>query len=257
MRMGMSYLRYRSRASTRHGLHSPFVYNLNEKVIQQKGALRQWEIESFRYELLNDITEVELKDLGAGSRISSHPKRKVKEITRYASSSKSIGALLQRLADFIEATRILELGANLGLTSAYLGASKSAKKVLSIEGDPFLSTQAAKLVNKLQLPVEILCGSFEEKLPTALENLGTVDLAYIDGNHRLEPTAHYFNQILPYTTNQSVVVVGDIHWSQDMEKAWEIIKNHPSVSVTIDLFYLGLVFFRKEQAKEHFTIKHV
>ena len=40
-----------------------------------------------------------------------------------------------------------------------------------------------------------------------------------------------------------------------MEEAWEIIKKHPKVTVTIDTFQWGIVFFRSEQVKEDFIVR--
>jgi predicted O-methyltransferase YrrM len=256
MRMGFAYLNYRLKSKSRHGIHSPFVYNLSEKVLLKTGARKQWEIEALRYELLNDESAFELRDMGAGSRISSGNTRKVKEIAQQSSSPKVLGAMLQRLADYIGAEKIIELGANLGLTTAYLAAAKSAKQVIAIEGDPVMAKKAAGHTCELGLPAKIICGSFEEILPKALVELESVDMAYIDGNHRKEPTLHYFNEILPYTTNDTAIAIGDIHWSSEMEDAWYTLKDHPAVGVTIDLFYVGLVFFRKDQAKEHFILKY-
>ncbi len=256
MRMGLAYLNYRRRAKSLHGIHSPFVYNLSEKVLLKNGAHKQWEIEALRYSLLNDHSTIEINDLGAGSRTAVGNSRKVKEIAQYSSSPKVIAAMLQRLADYIGAERILELGANLGITTSYLAAAKSAKKVIAIEGDPLMAMKANEHTNDLGLPATVICGSFEEALPKALNELGSVDLAYLDGNHRKEPTLRYFNEILPYTTNETAIAIGDIHWSAEMEDAWHTLMDHPSVGVTIDLFYVGLVFFRKDQAKEHFTLQY-
>ena len=61
--------------------------------------------------------------------------------------------------------------------------------------------------------------------------------------------------MLPTITNESIWIFDDIHWSDDMEEAWEIIKNHPKVTVTIDTFQWGIVFFREEQKKEHLAIR--
>jgi hypothetical protein len=41
-----------------------------------------------------------------------------------------------------------------------------------------------------------------------------------------------------------------------MERAWAAIKAHPSVTVTIDLFYVGLVFFRKKQPRQDFWLRY-
>ena len=83
----------------------------------------------------------------------------------------------------------------------------------------------------------------------------TPDLIYFDGNHQKEATLHYFEKLLPMAHNDSVFIFDDIHWSREMEEAWDQIKAHPQVRVSIDTFYWGLVFFRKEQEKEHFTIR--
>ena len=83
----------------------------------------------------------------------------------------------------------------------------------------------------------------------------TYNLIYFDGNHSKKATLDYFESLLPTITNDSVWIFDDIHWSVDMEKAWEIIQQHPKVKVTIDTFQWGIVFFRSEQAKEHFIIR--
>ncbi|HEX9151561.1 MAG TPA: class I SAM-dependent methyltransferase, partial [Flavobacterium sp.] len=83
----------------------------------------------------------------------------------------------------------------------------------------------------------------------------TQSLIYFDGNHSKIATLNYFELLLPTITNESVWIFDDIHWSSAMEEAWEIIKKHPKVTVTIDTFQWGLVFFRREQEKEHFVIR--
>ncbi len=80
-------------------------------------------------------------------------------------------------------------------------------------------------------------------------------LLFIDGNHQKEATLAYFEKLLPTVHNDSVMIFDDIHWSKGMEEAWEIIKQHSEVRVTIDTFQWGLVFFRREQEKEHFVIR--
>jgi predicted O-methyltransferase YrrM len=90
-----------------------------------------------------------------------------------------------------------------------------------------------------------------------VRGLSTVDFAFIDGNHRKEPTEKYFNELLAKTNNDSILVFDDIHWSREMEAAWDTIKNSPAVTCSIDLFFIGIVFFRKEfKEKQHFKIRH-
>jgi predicted O-methyltransferase YrrM len=81
------------------------------------------------------------------------------------------------------------------------------------------------------------------------------DLVFFDGNHKKEPTLSYFEQCLPHIHPGTIFLFDDIHWSAGMEEAWNIIRNHPKVRVSIDLYHLGIVFFREELSKEDFTIR--
>ena len=254
--MAKAYLRYRRKAKTRHGIHSPFVYELIEKVFRGREWRESAAIKKLRKELLHSKEEIEIIDLGAGSHVDNHPKRRVGNIVKVSSTSTKEAGMLQRLADHLDCENILELGTNLGLTTAALAAAKSTKKIISIEGDASLSAMAEKNLKQLELKAEIINGSFEETLDTVLTKFDRIDLAYLDGNHRKAPTLSYFDSILNKTHHNSVIVVGDIHWSTEMEQAWDKIKSHPEVRVTIDIFSMGLVFFRKEMTPEHFTIKY-
>jgi predicted O-methyltransferase YrrM len=90
-----------------------------------------------------------------------------------------------------------------------------------------------------------------------LSSLPAVDLAFIDGNHRKLPTLNYFHELLPVLSSASAIVFDDIHWSAEMESAWENIKNHPQVMLTIDVFFMGIIFFRPEfRVKQHFVIRY-
>lgn len=109
--------------------------------------------------------------------------------------------------------------------------------------------------------ISLKVGNFDELL--SAENLSRgievvtpgLDLIYFDGNHQKEATLNYFNKLLPLAHNNSVFIFDDIHWSKGMEEAWEEIKAHPRVRVSIDSFFWGLIFFREEQEKEHFTLR--
>ena len=81
------------------------------------------------------------------------------------------------------------------------------------------------------------------------------DMIFIDGNHQKEATLSYFENLLPKAHNDTIFIFDDIYWSKDMTEAWEAIKKHPKVTVSIDTFFWGFVFLRTEQAKEHFTIR--
>lgn len=254
MSIAKRYIAYRRRAINRHGVHSPFVYDLIENVFRKKHLENKVDIKSLRRELLKDHSEIEVEDLGAGSRIDNNRLRKVSNIAKVSATPLHKSAILQRLVDFMEYKSILELGSNLGLTTSVLASAKANPKVVSIEGAPELAAIAVKNLEKLNLKAEIMVGSFEDTLDLALGRFEKLDMAYIDGNHRKEATLSYFEAITEKMHNDSVIIIGDIHWSDGMEEAWELVKAKSSVQVTIDLFDMGLVFFRKEMTPEHYTI---
>lgn len=251
-----SYINYRFKAKSRHGVHSPFVYRIVEDVIQSSETANKAHIESLRYALKKDKQVIQLRDLGAGSREGIGNKRSVAKIASNSATRPADAMFLQRLVDHCQCQNILELGTNLGLTTAYLASAQCAPHVVSVEGDPSLAALARANLNELNINAKVVTGAFEDALPDCLRKMGRVDMAYIDGNHRLEPTMAYFQQIVQYVHDGAFIAIGDIHWSSEMEQAWEQIRCNPEVTVSMDLFYMGLVFFRKGQAPEHFTLKY-
>ena len=104
--------------------------------------------------------------------------------------------------------------------------------------------------------IELIEGNFDSILIPTVRRLPSIDFAFIDGNHRKKPTIQYFNEILAKTTTHSILIFDDIHWSKEMEEAWEHITSHLAVRCSIDLFSLGIIFFRQEfKERQHFKIK--
>ncbi len=254
MSIAKRYIAYRRRAINRHGVHSPFVYDLIENVFRKKHWENKVAIKGLRKELRKDYTGIEVDDLGAGSRVNNNRQIKVSKILKVSTTPLHKSAMLQRLVDFMNYKSILELGTNLGVTTSVLASAKAKPKLVSIEGAPELADLAVKNLEKLNLKAEIMVGSFEDTLDLALGQFEKLDMAYIDGNHRRDATLAYFDAIKEKMHNDSVLIIGDIHWSDGMEEAWELVKAKPEVRVTIDLFDMGLVFFRKEMTPEHYTI---
>jgi predicted O-methyltransferase YrrM len=144
----------------------------------------------------------------------------------------------------------------LGLATIALSLGSKNSKIITLEGC-LQTISIAK--NQCQLQnlnnIEFINTKFEDYLKKLQPATRNPQLIYFDGNHSKKATLDYFELLLPIISNESVWIFDDIHWSKDMEEAWEIIKNNPKVTVTIDTFQWGFVFFRKEQEKEHFVIR--
>lgn len=234
------------------------MFGLYTSVVRHTGIFGAYEaIEARRRQLLSSPASITVTDFGAGSHTGAGRQRRVADIARTAAKPPHLAQLLFRLANYFRPATILELGTSLGLTTAYLAAADSRTKVVTLEGCPNVAGVARETFAALQLQnIEIVEGNIDDTLAPALSALGApLGFAFFDGNHRYEPTLHYFEQCLAHRTPESVFVFDDIHWSEEMERAWEVIKAHPDVTVTVDLFYIGLVFFRTGQPKQHFSLR--
>jgi len=258
--LALKYFRYllTSSSARGHGVHSPFVYEFIKQVLNDDRQFHCFDsIERLRDELKCDQTEIDVPDFGAGSRLSAGKKRKISSVASSSLKPKKYAQLLFRLVHFYKPQTIVEIGTSLGVSTAYLSCAKLDAQIITMEGAPEIATIAKKNFEKLRLPnIEVVTGNFDETLESVISQLSTINFAFIDGNHRKEPTLHYFNLLMEKVNSSSILVFDDIHWSRDMEAAWEAIKCHPLITLTIDLFFIGIVFLRTEQkVAEHFTIR--
>jgi predicted O-methyltransferase YrrM len=255
--LAWKYLNYLLRSKTKYSIHSPFVYKLTTEVINRKKSSELVsKVETLRNQLCNDNSTISITDLGAGSHINRLKTRKIKDIAKNSAKSEKYGQLLFRLCNHFQPKNSLELGTSLGISASYLALSKS-QKVYTLEGCPNTAKKAKENIDSLQINnVEIIVGDFKETLGPALKKIKTLDFGFLDGNHQEEPTIKYFEECLKYCNNNSVLIFDDIHWSDGMENAWNYIKNHEKVFVSIDLFFVGIVFLNPNQKKEHFVIRY-
>jgi predicted O-methyltransferase YrrM len=241
-----------------HGIHSPFIFDFVKNVLNDKRPFYAFTaIERLRDKLRLDHSIIQIDDLGAGSGRSKSNQRGVGEIAKHSSKPKKLAQLLFRIVNYYQPKNIIELGTSLGLTTAYLAAANGNGSVYTIEGAPAIAAIAKRNFQQLNLyNTQLREGGFDLVLPLVVDQMGQVDFAFIDGNHRLEPTLRYFQLLLRHTNQESILVFDDIHWSKEMESAWQVIQEDPAVTCTIDLFFFGLVFLRKDfKVKQHFTIR--
>lgn len=259
--MALKYCYYWLAASNKkgHGMHSPYVFNLIQEVLLDKRNFYQFEsIEKLRQKLLQDETEIEVVDFGAGSKNLTTKKRKISAIAKSSLKPKKYSQLLFKLVDYYQPKTIVELGTSLGITTSYLASANLNSEVYTFEGAPEIAKIAQHNFNELQLKnINLSIGNFDETLSSSLSKIEQIDFVFIDGNHRYEPTINYFNQLLVKSNEQSIFILDDIHWSKEMEQAWNFVKEHAQVSATIDLFFIGIVIFNKDfKIKQHFKVKY-
>ncbi len=258
IRFGFDYLLYRLKAKTRHGLHSPFVYRLVDKVIYDFNAKKVYdEVESIRKQLLADNRKIAVTDLGAGSHVNNNKQKRVGDIAKNALKPPRLAQLLHRLVADAQPDNIIELGTCLGTTSVYLQKAAPNAKVYTLEGCPQTAGVAKQTFQKAGTPdINLTVGNFDDTFLDVINSLDKLDFVFVDGNHRKDATLKYFDWCLPKVHEDTLLVFDDIYWSEGMKEAWSEIKAHPQVTVTVDLFWIGLVYFRKGQVKEDFLIRY-
>ncbi len=259
-RLAKKYFQYYISASNSkgHGIHSPFVFEFIKFVKNDKRHYTCYhEIEKLRKNLLADKSWIEVEDFGAGSAVIKTNRRAIYKMARSSLKPKRFAQLLFRIVQHYKPKTIVELGTSFGITSSYLAFGHSDAKLYTLEGAPAVAGIARQNFLDLGIRnVELLEGDFSITMPLLFSRIHQVDLAFIDGNHRKKPTLEYFHALLKYATAYSILIFDDIHWSREMEEAWAAIKAHESVTLTLDLFFIGIVFLRKEfKQKQHFRIR--
>ncbi len=252
-----SYLKFLWHSKNEHAVHSPFVFNLITKCFYDKKSKPEYKVlKNYRNELLQNKNTIQVNDFGVGSKVFKSNTRQISQIAKTAGITQKRAELLFRITNYFQPESILEIGTSLGFATSALALGNPKAKIITLEGCP---TTMAIAKNQLQLfnfeNVECITTEFNDFLQICNLKSEICNLIYFDGNHSKTATLEYFDLLLPTIANDSVWIFDDIHWSQDMEEAWEIIKNHPKVTVTIDTFQWGLVFFRTEQPIEHFVIR--
>jgi predicted O-methyltransferase YrrM len=252
-----SYVNFIWHSKNQHGVHSPFVFDLVTKCFYDKKIYSEYStLKHYRNSLLENKNFIEVTDFGAGSRVFKSNKRQISQIAKTAGISQKRAELLFRMTNYFQPENILEIGTSLGLATAALSLGNPTAKIISLEG---CKNTLAIAKNQLQLQyqnnIEFINTEFLSFLKSDNLKSTVYNLIYFDGNHSKKATLDYFELLLPTITNETIWFFDDIHWSKDMEEAWEIIKKHPKVTVTIDTFQWGIVFFRTEQEKEHFVIR--
>jgi predicted O-methyltransferase YrrM len=214
------------------------------------------DIESIRSKLLMTDMEITIEDYGAGSKVNNSNKRNIKDITNNSVKSAKYGQLLFRLVNHFKPKSVLELGTSLGVSTLYLAGAIKKMEVTTVEGCPNTSKVAQVNFDKIGFNnINLITANFDQFLPQYLTETEALDFVFFDGNHQKEATLNYFNWCIEKANDQTIFVFDDIHWSEGMTEAWVEIQKHAKVTATIDLFFVGIVFFNSDLSKENFVLR--
>lgn len=235
------------------GVHSPFVFSFITDVKNEKNSYYIYStIEQIRKSLLSDKSSIFVTDYGTGH----SRKRQISDIAKTSAKSTRQAQLLFRMVRAYRPSTVLELGTCLGTTTLYLANGNTNACIHTFEGCPQTARIAALNFQQARCSnIQLHVGDLRSTLPATLNQLTDVDFVFFDANHQKEPTLHYFSQCIHKANNNSIFVFDDIHWSRGMEEAWDIVRQHPTVTTSIDLYHMGVLFFNPELPKAFFRIK--
>ncbi len=249
------YLRYLATARGRHGVHSPFMYAITDRVLhgQEVPAIP---IERIRDSMRSSREVISVTDYGAGHNGKAYP-REVRMIARCSGITRRHGQLLYRLARHLEPESVLELGTSLGFGTMYLAAGAPNASIVTLEGCPATAAIAEANFREAGLTnIELITGPFEDTLDKVLEGDFRPGLVFFDGNHTRDATLRYFRRCISRRGEKAAFVFDDINWSHGMREAWNEVRSEPLVSATADLFRLGIAFFDPGLQKEDFVLRY-
>jgi predicted O-methyltransferase YrrM len=255
----VGYLKHAARAKSPFRLHSPFVYHFYSEVLCNGRHHVQYRVvDRVRREMLTASRFIKRKDMGARAPQFPSDQRfvRVRDLMRKSSVSAAKGEFLFRLTQDCHPTSILELGTCLGISTMYFSLAAPESTIITIEGCIDSAGLARENFEKAGLKnITVLVGTFDDRLDHAFEQMPSPGLVFIDGNHKKAATLKYFEKCLQHIHPETVLIFDDIHWSKEMEDAWTAIKRHPSVKLSIDIYHMGIVYFRKQLSKEDYSLR--
>ena len=255
----LEFFKYYLRSDTIYNIHPPLVYGLATALYQTKPDKQQFAcIEKIRTNISNTNNFIKLEDHGAGSSVmKDNVYINHKKIIKTAVSSPKKCEILYKITQYFKPAKFLELGTSLGIATMYFQKAVPEAEILSIEADPTIAGIALSNFEKCNLKsIKLIQNKIDDILATTLAQNEDISMVYIDANHTYEATIRYFNILISCLKEDLVIVFDDIYWSPGMKQAWEEIKNHSKVDITVDLYQIGICILKKGVSKQNFSLIH-
>ncbi len=245
------YLSYYIKARTRYSIHSPFLHQFIAFVFDKERVY-------YDFQKLHQISEqIKLEEgILPDERFSrTHRQNGISLSGLYKKSGHDLSEYecLYRLALFLKPSSILELGACTGMSSMALYLGAKPKSLKTLEGNQYLSAYCNNLFKNQGISSAVCIHTeFKEYLESA--HLKETELVFIDGHHQYAPTMSYTKLLIENSSDRSVIIMDDIHWSEEMYKAWNALKMHPQVHCSLETFRWGFLFKDSRISSGHYCL---
>lgn len=248
------YIAYKFQHINEYHIHSPFVFHFYTQIIKDKTRYQVYkDVANLKNKLKKDPRKIKITDYGSGQYKTY---RSISDILTKSSQWDKFAHLLYRMMRHYQYEEFIELGCSFGLTSIYLALGNPKGHGYTVDA---CEASLKIAIENMQLThvdnVKIIHAEFESVFDNLLDNMKNNTLIYIDGNHHYQPTLKYFKMILKYKHKLPVVVFDDIYHSKEMEKAWHEIIANPFVSISFNLYKLGIIYFNDSFSKQDFILK--
>ncbi|MCD7916195.1 MAG: SAM-dependent methyltransferase [Tannerellaceae bacterium] len=243
---------YRSiRHRNGHGVHSPFVFNLITKVIEEKRPYYTFhDIELLRKQLIYKEEKITYPDRHHKGKLRT---RSISKIVAQEGIKPKHGALLFRLANYFKPRSILHIGPSMGLSALYLSSYQTGANCIALEHIEEFATISRWIYERAgRNPVSLQVGAYQNTLPPVLTSLNQLDLVYFNTATETFENEWLFTTCLKYIHDQTVFVIKGIKSNKEMRAFWSAVTGRPKVTVTIDLYSMGLVFFNRKLHKRNY-----
>lgn len=236
-----------------YGVHSPFAFNLITKVINERCSYYSfYDIELLRKQLLFRDQQITYPDRQQKGQIR---RRTVGEIVEREAIKPRHGALLFRLTNYFKPKNILQLGPSMGLSTLYLTSYASGLNCIALENVPEFAAIARMAFEKEgKNPIDLRTGTYTDLLPKALEDMEKIDFVFFNTLYEQQNNLWLFNECMKHIHEDTIFVLEGIKASHKMRRLWQEICARPEVTVTIDLYSMGIVFFNKKLHKQDYIV---
>jgi predicted O-methyltransferase YrrM len=256
IRLVREYINYWIKGKNRHGVHSPFVFDFNDKCLRTAVPENVRSLYSDYYnQLRNSDQKIIVDDFGAGSKKLGN-KRKVQSIAKISGSSAKYANLIYKIVHYYQPGHILELGTSLGLSTLMMRLGNRYAEIDTIEGcRQTLEVTQQQFPTELKEKINFHRSTFDAYL-TKTNKPKTYDFIFVDGDHRGESVLKVLDLLNTFIHDETIILLDDIRWTEDMQSMWYALIASGNYHVSIDLFKMGIIVPRKHQATENFVIRY-
>jgi len=231
------------------GIHSPFLFHLVTEVIEDKKRYPVYRIiQSSKKQITNRVKEINYDQEITYNGIPLQSLIGKKKPFKSVELGYRYGKLMLRLVREFKPSSVFYHGPTFGLNLLYLALADENIPVNTHTTDPVMNQLCKEAIENI--PVNNVNLEFEETTPSCVQEFVFINLSFLPGEAR--------NKILlklKLGGDDDVMIIRGIHKSGEMETLWQEVIKEKKVRVSLDLYEIGILLFRKKLQKQHFILR--